>query len=63
LKQLQEMLDLLLPIYAAGGHSFFSLAFGCTGGKHRSVAVAEMVREYLVGLGFDPLITHRDITQ
>ena len=63
LKQLQEMLDLLLPIYTAGGHSFFSLAFGCTGGKHRSVAVAEMVREYLVGLGFDPLITHRDITQ
>tara|TARA_X000000368_G_C22904378_1_gene655594 strand:- start:654 stop:860 length:207 start_codon:yes stop_codon:yes gene_type:complete len=63
LKQLKEMLDLLLPVYSAGGHSFFSLAFGCTGGRHRSVAITEIIREHLIQSGFDPLITHRDIKQ
>ena len=41
LERLEALLDLLLPAYAAEGKSYLTIAFGCTGGRHRSVAIAE----------------------
>ena len=61
LEQLHGMLDLLLPAYATEGRSYLSVAFGCTGGRHRSVAVSESVVGHLRAQGYDPLIGHRDI--
>lgn len=51
----------LLPAYAAEGRSFLGIAFGCTGGRHRSVAVAEAFAEALRAAGHDAPVTHRDI--
>lgn len=55
------LLALLLPRYAAEGKSYVTVAFGCTGGKHRSVHSAERVAERLQGCGFSPTIVHRDL--
>ena len=41
LERLDDLLDLLLPAYVAEGKSYLTIAFGCTGGRHRSVAIAE----------------------
>lgn len=61
LDHLEDLLDMLLPAYVAEGKSYLSLALGCTGGRHRSVAVAETVAEMLRGRSFDPVIGHRDV--
>jgi UPF0042 nucleotide-binding protein len=58
---LTELLELLLPAYVAEGKSYLTIAFGCTGGHHRSVAIAEEVARRLRGDGFDPQVMHRDI--
>ena len=52
---------LLLPRYASEGKSYVTVAFGCTGGKHRSVHVAERVAGRLRAAGFSPTILHRDL--
>ena len=59
--RLVGLLDELLPAYVAEGKAYFSVAFGCTGGRHRSVAVAEEVAARLVEHGWTPRVTHRDI--
>ncbi|HET8930681.1 MAG TPA: RNase adapter RapZ [Acidimicrobiales bacterium] len=61
LDQLTEMLGDLLPAYAKEGRSFLGIAFGCTGGRHRSVAIAEEFAQRLRKLGYDAPVTHRDI--
>jgi len=61
LDQLEDLLAMLLPAYVAEGKSYLSVALGCTGGRHRSVAVAETVAEMLRGRGFDPVVAHRDV--
>lgn len=61
LSRLHDMLDLLVPAYEKEGKSYLSIAFGCTGGHHRSVWIARQIRDYLVSTGLDPQITHRDI--
>ena len=43
------------------GGSSFSVAFGCTGGRHRSVHVAERIASWLRGAGFSPTLVHRDL--
>jgi RNase adapter protein RapZ len=60
-KRIEELLLLLLPRYKAEGKSYISVAFGCTGGRHRSVFVAEKVAQRLREAGFLPTITHRDL--
>jgi RNase adapter protein RapZ len=60
-KRIEELLLLLLPRYKAEGKSYISVAFGCTGGRHRSVFVAEKVALRLREAGFLPTITHRDL--
>lgn len=61
LDRLYDLLDELLPAYSEEGKSYFTVAFGCTGGRHRSVAVAETVADRLTSSGWTPRVFHRDI--
>ncbi len=61
LDRLDALLDGLLPAYTEEGKSYLGLAFGCTGGRHRSVAVAEEVARRLKDKGWQPRVSHRDI--
>lgn len=63
LERIEGLLTLLLPRYAAEGKSYVTVAFGCTGGKHRSVHVAEEISRRLRAHGFSPTIVHRDLVQ
>lgn len=58
---IEAMLLLLLPRYHAEGKSYVTIAFGCTGGRHRSVHVAERVAARLRREGFSPTVSHRDL--
>ncbi len=51
----------LLPLYAAQGKGYVHIAFGCTGGRHRSVFCAEHLAEGLRGQGFSPTVRHRNL--
>ena len=62
ISRIEELLELLLPRYAAEGKSYVTVAFGCTGGKHRSVHVAERVAARLRRSNFSPTILHRDLS-
>jgi RNase adapter protein RapZ len=63
LTRLDDLLGLLLPAYVAEGKSYLTLAFGCTGGRHRSIAIAEEVASILRDRGFAPTVLHRDIAK
>ncbi len=63
LEQVENMLELLLPAYVAEGKSYLTVAFGCTGGRHRSVAIAEAVAEALRARGIELRVTHRDVNR
>lgn len=56
-----DLLRELLPRYAAQGRSYLNIAFGCTGGRHRSVYTAERAAEVLRGAGFSPTVIHRNL--
>jgi UPF0042 nucleotide-binding protein len=59
--RIEALLLVLLPRYRAEGKSYVSVAFGCTGGRHRSVHVAERVAARLREAGFSPTVEHRDL--
>jgi UPF0042 nucleotide-binding protein len=61
LTKTQDLLRFLLPAYQAEGKSYLTVAIGCTGGRHRSVAVTEAIGAWLATNGSRPRITHRDI--
>ncbi|NBP50282.1 MAG: RNase adapter RapZ [Actinobacteria bacterium] len=61
LDRLESMFEVLLPAYRDEGRSYLSVAIGCTGGRHRSVAVAERFASWLSTQGHDPRVTHRDL--
>ena len=61
MKHLGTMLDFLVPLYAAEGKSYLTVTLGCTGGKHRSVALAEELGRYLGGQGRTVTVSHRDL--
>jgi UPF0042 nucleotide-binding protein len=63
LDRLERLLSLVLPFYVDEGKSYLTVAFGCTGGRHRSVAIAERVAELLGGLGHQASVVHRDIAK
>ena len=56
-----DVLRLLIPGYRREGKRYLTLAVGCTGGKHRSVAVTEEIAARLVAQGYDATPTHRDL--
>jgi UPF0042 nucleotide-binding protein len=61
MKQLMRLLVYLLPHYVREGKSYLTIAIGCTGGRHRSVAIAEKVGKALVEEGYKTRVSHRDI--
>jgi RNase adapter protein RapZ len=56
-----ELLNVVLPGYEREGKRFVTLAIGCTGGKHRSVAMADELAARIAGLGVDVQVVHRDL--
>jgi UPF0042 nucleotide-binding protein len=61
LAKIEDLLLMLLPRYRAEGKSYVAVAFGCTGGRHRSVHVAERIAARLRDAGFSPTVDHRDL--
>ncbi|MYK73039.1 MAG: RNase adapter RapZ [Acidimicrobiaceae bacterium] len=61
LARLESLLELLVPQYVNEGKSYLTVAFGCTGGRHRSVAVTEHFAGVLTAMGHEPAVVHRDI--
>lgn len=61
LRRFDSFLAFLLPGFVREGKSYLTLAIGCTGGKHRSVAAAESIARHLSARGWPARVTHRDI--
>jgi len=61
LTQIEALLLLLLPRYRHEGKSYVTIAFGCTGGRHRSVHVAQSIAQRLRNAAFSPTVAHRDL--
>lgn len=59
--RLKALLDFLVPLYSEEGKSYLTLTIGCTGGKHRSVALAEELRSHLASRGSTVSVSHRDL--
>src|SRR3546814_2468233 len=62
-RQLTDMLTGLLPRYEREGKSYLTIAVGCTGGRHRSVFLAERLAAWLGESGRPARLTHRDIAR
>lgn len=60
IKRISELLIYLIPHYIREGKSYLTIAFGCTGGKHRSVMIAEEVKRRLAKAGYNVKVVHRD---
>jgi UPF0042 nucleotide-binding protein len=63
LGRIQSLLAYLIPHYIEEGKSYLTIAFGCTGGKHRSVMMAEWMKDALEKKGFSARVVHRDINK
>ena len=61
LKRCFEFIQFLLPQYEREGKAYLTIAFGCTGGRHRSVAIANLLHQHLEGQGYLMTLTHRDL--
>lgn len=60
-ERIESLLELLIPAYTDEGKSVLTIAFGCTGGRHRSVSIAETVASWMRDRGLEPLVRHRDV--
>lgn len=60
IERISELLIYLIPHYIREGKSYLTIAFGCTGGHHRSVMIASEIRKHLARAGFKVKETHRD---
>ena len=63
LQHLFDMIDFSLPLYNEEGKSQLIISIGCTGGRHRSVAIAEALADHLKEKGYRVVTEHRDITK
>ena len=61
LDKLDDMLTMLVPAYVREGKSYLTVAMGCTGGRHRSVALAEELARRLDKQGIATSVFHRDV--
>ena len=62
IKKIRDLLDFLVPLYIREGKSYLSIAFGCTGGMHRSPALIEEISRLIKKKNIDLNIIHRDIS-
>ena len=60
IQRISDLLVYLIPHYIEEGKSYLTIAFGCTGGKHRSVMIAEDVKKKLAKAGYNVKVVHRD---
>jgi RNase adapter protein RapZ len=61
LRRIESLLGYLIPHYIREGKSYLTVALGCTGGRHRSVALAEVIRRALKRKGYAAKVVHRDL--
>ncbi len=61
--KISDLLTYLLPHYIREGKSYLTIGFGCTGGHHRSVMIAETVRKNLANAGYQTKASHRDLAK
>jgi UPF0042 nucleotide-binding protein len=61
IERISKLLVYLLPHYITEGKSYLTIAFGCTGGRHRSVMIAHEIRKHLVAGGYRVKESHRDL--
>jgi len=61
LEKFLDMLEFLIPSYRREGKSYLTISIGCTGGRHRSVVIAEAVRDFIAGENVNLKVTHRDM--
>lgn len=61
--RISELLIYLLPHYIEEGKSYLTISFGCTGGRHRSVMIANEIRKRLAAAGYRVKETHRDVAR
>jgi UPF0042 nucleotide-binding protein len=61
LRRIADFLGFVLPAYQREGKAYLTIAVGCTGGRHRSVALVEELRSQIDALGLTPALVHRDI--
>ena len=62
IRRLSDLLLFLIPNYIIEGKSYLTISVGCTGGKHRSVMIANALNEMLSSRGLKSKVSHRDIT-
>ena len=60
--RIRDLILLLLPRYQAQGKAYVNIAFGCTGGRHRSVFSAEQMAAALAAAGYNPSVLHRNLS-
>ncbi|MBK5290897.1 MAG: RNase adapter RapZ [Acidobacteriia bacterium] len=63
IERISELLIYLLPHYIREGKTYLTISFGCTGGHHRSVMIADDIRKRLIKSGFKVKVSHRDLTR
>jgi UPF0042 nucleotide-binding protein len=61
LRRLQDFLGFVLPAYQREGKAYLTVAIGCTGGRHRSVALVEELKRFLDSLSLASTVIHRDL--
>ena len=59
----RDLVEFLIPAYEADGKAFLTIAFGCTGGRHRSVTMVEQFAAWLRESGREPSVRHRDLAR
>jgi len=60
-EKLTDLLDLLMPEYTKEGKTYLTIGVGCTGGRHRSVMIAQKIAKYFELKGYKSIVEHRDI--
>ncbi|MGD1069990.1 MAG: RNase adapter RapZ [Bryobacteraceae bacterium] len=63
IEKITDLLVYLMPHYIREGKSYLTIGFGCTGGHHRSVMIADRIRKNLASAGYQVKVSHRDATK